>query len=91
MYTTFFINLILLKIYIYLILCLAGGKGIHRPLSNTSGKGKMNKHINNKVQNEKQVSNKKNKAKKANGNVRPFSYTSFNNYGTSNKKKRKRN
>lgn len=51
----------------------------------------MNKQINNKVQHEKQISNKKNKGKKVNGNIRPFSYTSFNNYGTSNKKKRKRN
>lgn len=51
----------------------------------------MNKQINNKAQNDKQVSNKQIKGKKANGNIRPFSYTSFNNYGTSNKKKRKRN
>jgi len=41
--------------------------------------------------NESQVSNNKNKGKKANCNVRPFMYTAFKHYGDSNKKKRKRN
>lgn len=69
----------------------AGGKGIHRPFAKTSVKGKANKQMkNNKTQNESPRSNK-NKGKKSNGNIRPFSYTAFKNYGASNKTKRKRN
>lgn len=44
----------------------------------------------NKTQNSSQGSNK-NKGKKPNGNIRPFSYTAFKNYGASNKTKRKKN
>lgn len=71
---------------------LAGGKGIHRPLDNNSGKGKINKQMQSrKPQKDSLGSNNKNKGKKTNKNIRPFSYTAFNNYGASNKKKRKRN
>jgi len=45
----------------------------------------------NKTHNEPQGSYSKNKGKKSNGNVRPFTYTDFKSYGASNKKKRKRN
>lgn len=66
----------------------AGGKGIHRPLVTNKAKRKTNKQIKtNSKQNE--FNNKK--GKKGNGKVRPFSYTSFKDYGESNKKKRKRN
>ncbi|XP_022172679.1 RRP12-like protein isoform X2 [Myzus persicae] len=69
-----------------------GGKGIHRSLDKNLEKGKMNKQMKkNKTQNEPQGSYNKNKGKKSNGNVRPFSYTDFKSYGASNKKKRKRN
>lgn len=70
---------------------LAGGKGIHRPLINNSRKRKINKQMNSKIQNESQKSNTQNKEKKNNRTIRPFSYTAFKNYDTSNKKKRKRN
>jgi len=71
----------------------AGGKGIHRPLDkNLENKGRINRQMKkNKMQNEAQGSYNKNKGKKSNGNVRPFSYTDFKSYGASNKKKRKRN
>lgn len=70
----------------------AGGKGIHRPLAKNSVKGKINKQLrNNSVKSESPGSNNKNKikGKKSNGNVRPFSYTAFKNYGTSNKKRKR--
>lgn len=70
----------------------AGGKGIHRPLDRNLEKGRINKQMKkNKIQNEAQGYYNKNKGKKSNGNVRPFSYTDFKSYGASNKKKRKRN
>lgn len=70
----------------------AGGKGIHRPLDKNSEKGKINKQMKkNRTPSEPQGSYSKNKGKKSNGNVRPFSYTDFKSYGASNKKKRKRN
>ncbi|XP_008183768.1 RRP12-like protein isoform X2 [Acyrthosiphon pisum] len=69
-----------------------GGKGIHRPFDKNLEKGRINKQVKkNKMQNEGQGSYNKNKGKKSNGNVRPFSYTDFKSYGASNKKKRKRN
>ncbi|XP_060843061.1 RRP12-like protein [Rhopalosiphum padi] len=69
---------------------MPGGKGIHRPLDNKHlGNGKMNKQIKkNKTQNQPQGSNK-NKGKKSNGSVRPFSYTDFKSYGASNKKRKR--
>lgn len=43
------------------------------------------------MKNIKAQKSNQNKGKKTNRTIRPFSYTSFQNYGASNKKKRKKN